>query len=489
VSADGEPGGGSYGLVTLGGATLAIPLAALREVVPRPADLLPLPVAAPGLAGALVLRDLVVPVIDLRERLGMAVDGTSPPLVVLLADEGELLGVLADGIAGIAAVDAADAVALRARTPGDPTLVSHAVPRRDGGGAVAVLDVGGVFALPAVPAVRERTVVDASAGDGRPSAALRHFVVVRCEDHVLALDVADVQMSIPPAVARASVVAGGPCLGVRAVLGVEAAVLDPLRLLGLGRLDPAEAHTGLVLRIDSGYVLLAVSELLHIATVPADTVLGVPDLALPATHLILGLLGGADAGVPCLVVDAARLRAEPAIGSYARTNVAAGGGVDEPATDASHGAEVRTYLTYRAGTTLATDMAQVVEVLPVPGELVPTPPTMRWAGLGSFIHRGCAVPLVGLAGLLGLPVEPTTQTACVVVVAVDGMLVGYLVDALIAIDHGTPYAEGDEPVDVAWQLGDGLEGRPLVGFDGAARLVPDVDLRAVGRTLAVPAAA
>ena len=59
-----------YGLLRMADMDVALPLSALREVVPCPPELAGLPAAAPGLLGAVELRRLVLPVVDLTAVLG-----------------------------------------------------------------------------------------------------------------------------------------------------------------------------------------------------------------------------------------------------------------------------------------------------------------------------------------------------------------------------------------------------------------------------------
>lgn len=58
-----------YGSFVRGALQLALPMEALREVVPG-AQWIALPSQAPGLVGGIDLRGVVVPVLDLQRLLG-----------------------------------------------------------------------------------------------------------------------------------------------------------------------------------------------------------------------------------------------------------------------------------------------------------------------------------------------------------------------------------------------------------------------------------
>jgi purine-binding chemotaxis protein CheW len=61
----------TYGLMRIGGALLALPVSAIREVVPGQAAYAPLPVKAEGLLGAVDIRGAIISVLDLSSTLGL----------------------------------------------------------------------------------------------------------------------------------------------------------------------------------------------------------------------------------------------------------------------------------------------------------------------------------------------------------------------------------------------------------------------------------
>lgn len=84
----------------------ALPLERTREVLPR-AALNPLPEPPPGVLGLLRLRGELLPVMDLRQRLGF------PPAVphidhrIVVVDVGRLnIGLIVDGVDGLVTADA-----------------------------------------------------------------------------------------------------------------------------------------------------------------------------------------------------------------------------------------------------------------------------------------------------------------------------------------------------------------------------------------------
>ncbi|MEZ5231269.1 MAG: chemotaxis protein CheW [Acidimicrobiales bacterium] len=137
-----------YGVVAIRGNAVGIALDQLREVVPAPERYLPLPTAAPGLLGAIDLRGLLVPVIEL-DIAGTA-EGTAPIIAVLHIGAG-LLGLAADRVLGVERVDPSRLQPLR--TAGaDDCLFPCCYHDPGGHGVVSLLDGEALIERSGVPA-------------------------------------------------------------------------------------------------------------------------------------------------------------------------------------------------------------------------------------------------------------------------------------------------------------------------------------------------
>jgi len=199
-----------YGLLRLAGMDVALPLSALREVVPCPLELAGIPASAPGLLGAIELRRLVLPVVDLRPVIGRPDDRRPDQVVVVLAHGGQVLGLLADEVRGVTRLPASALVPARAH--GERLLFSHTFRHPDTGRAHTVLDAEAVFSRPGVPTVddvtRESTAV---ATRGRGGGGVRMLTVVRCGAYRFAIDAAHVHTTLPTPDLRRSVLSGPAC--------------------------------------------------------------------------------------------------------------------------------------------------------------------------------------------------------------------------------------------------------------------------------------
>ncbi|MGY1822962.1 chemotaxis protein CheW [Geodermatophilus sp. SYSU D00079] len=469
-----------YGLLRMAGVDVALPLSALREVVPCPPELAGLPAAAPGLLGAVQLRRLVLPVLDLAAVLGRPAPRRPGQVVVVAASDGQVLGLLADEVRGICQVPADALVA--ARTEGGGLLFSATFRHPETGQAHSVLDAAAILALPGVPTVTDVTrdaAVPGSAADG----ARRTLTVLRCGPYRFAVDAAHVHTTLPTPDLQPSVLSSRTCRGVVDFSDREVPVVDPLVLLGLGELAAHETGAGLVLDLGPGYVVLALSELLDLVHVADEDVLPAPSFAVPRPDLVAGMVTVDGLG-DCLVLDGAALLTDPDLTGFASVNTALDtasarpGDVASVAAAAAGGAP--SHLVFSVGVDVTTPLEQVTEILPRPQTLTAT----AVAGvLGLVTHRRAAVPVLCLATLLGLPGQPMGASTCLLLVDVDGRPVAFAVDALRTIAPRT-WTDGEQTVrGPAADRGATLRSAPLVRVGDDSRLLPDLDLRAVARRL------
>lgn len=466
-----------YGLLRLGDLDLALPLSALREVVPRPESLAALPVVATGLVGAMGLRSLVLPVVDLRPVLAL---GDTPPaeqVVVVVAHEGRVVGLVVDEVRGVTRVPDADLLPFA--TAEGRLLVSHAFQHEEGAVPVSVLDAAELLALPGVPTVAEAAPAPVTRGTttGDPTASL---TLVRCGTQTLALGLDAIHTTIPLAEVTPSLLTGGDCLGSIAHAGKEVAVVDPLSLLGLAPLAPTDLGAGVVLDLGAGLVVLAVSELVELRSAGAG-ILPVPGLAAHRPDLVLGMveLEGLD-DTACLVLDGAGLKADRTLLALAavNTDLTAAGAARSDAL--ASGAGGPAYVTYSAGLDLSTPLATVTEILPFPPALTPSAAEHVE---GLVVHRGVVVPVVCLSTLLGHPPAARGVGSCLLLVGAGDAQVAFAVDQLGAIEP-LVWTDPEHRVDGASDdLSRAAHRSPLVRLGDGDRLVPDLDLTAIAATL------
>ena len=455
-----------FGLLRAAGLDVALPLSALREVVPCPDELADLPVTAVGLLGAMTLRSTVVPVLDLVQVLGRPHERRRGQVVVVVVHEDRLVGLLVDEVRGLATVPTSDVVEVECR--GADSLFSRTFHHPELGHVVSAVDADRLLALPGVPVVR---LPDGSGEESVARAArrpTRSLTLVRCGAYTLAVDVSAVHSTIPTPPLVPSPADGPACLGVTPLAGLLVGVADLLALLGLGSLAGTALDCGLVLELPAGPVVLGVGAMLGLRDVPVDLVVPLPAEASPSP--LLTEVADVPGVGPCLLVDPDALLQESSIVTLSRLST--------PVEDAQSGAgsarDERVaggppHLSFRAGVDVATDLGQVAEVLAWPEDLVRT--SGAPVVLGVMLHRGRAVPVLCLSELLGQPADEITPASRLLLVEVDGEPAALAVAALHAIlpcgwrDEAPPRSSGSV-----------LARYPLGELDGNGVLLPLVDL-------------
>lgn len=489
-----EVGGRVYGLLTVGGLEAAFSLELLREVIPDPGVYQPVPLPGRGLLGTIVLRELIVPVYDLGDRLGATTDaGADRAWVIAILVQGErVLGLRADGVQGLVRVPDADLQRLATNTEERP-LFSACFHHAASGAVTSVLDGEAIFALPgiatttvAVSAAERATRAEAAVGGG--DSELSTIMLFQVGEHGLALDVAVVAMVLPAVDLAPSVLDGRICRGVTGHLGVQVPVVDPAAHTGLGSLAAEHVRQAVLLQLRRGYVALAITDMHAVVRVRRSELRPLPAVALAQPERFTGLYESD--GRRYLVLDRSGLEVDPDLDTLSALNTvdpehAASAPVDGDAAAVAGGASMTrggtTYLTYDIGCTVATPLHEVAEIIGHPAELIDAR-SMRAGVRGAFVHRDAVVPLVDLAALLG-PATPAAVDASspVLLVPCGTDTVAFAVGALHTIDTSVWETAPDDPAASMNGAGGRLDSAPLIeiGADGAGRLVPRVSLVAL----------
>ena len=461
----------TYGLLRIGDARVALPLTVLREVIPCPRELAPVPARAPGLRGAVNLRDVVIPVLDLAVTLDWPTAGREHPVIVIISTGGRMLGVVADQVEGITTVP--DDQRYDTRDTGGRLVFSHTFAHPETGTVVSILDADAILRLPGVPAVADPADARVTAAPPAVAAARsgRPMLLVRCGEFRLAVSLTDIHTVLPQLVVSDSPLKGDLCRGVTAYLDDLVPVVDLLQALGLGASADTSGAQGLLWRYPDGLVALQVSEVVEIVTLDDAQVRPLPAVGMPNAGRFRGAVQVPGHGQH-LVVDPAGMAADETLGALGRLNTAREGA--GPGRPAGAVASVDRYLTYRAGVDVATPLDQIAEIVAYPPDVAPLPG--NGAGLiGLFTHRDSVVSLVCLNQLIGRPPAVDPATSRVLLVEHGDNHIGYVVDALGAIEHSVWEQAGEAARPAAPGR---LDESALVQFgaDPDGRLLPRIDL-------------
>lgn len=495
---------GDFGGLRVGGLQLALPMGALREVVPC-GQIERLPARAEGLLGAIDLRGVLVPVVDLRPLIGLGADPIDWPCVVLVIHDGLILGLLCEGVTGVFRSEGH-----RLSRVAQDGLMAGSLRRADDGSLISVLSPAALLALPGLPRVEDpepqrQRVHDGSVSD-EPLASGLPMLLLLCGRVPLALPAMAVHATLPSPQVRASVLGlSGTCVGVLEHAGEEVPVVDLPALCGLGRLERPEGavQQAFLMRLEAGLVAFLIDRVLDVVRVDDDAVMPVPAFALPQRELFEGglsiqaLTDEVRTLLPSsvqqfLVLSPQGLQGHAglqALAASARPVAALRGAEALLASDSAVAAGLlatgqRAMVTYQLGREVATPIGQIREILPFGCEIAVL--EVGGAMLGLVAHRGRSIPVMCLSRLHGLPPPEVSPAVSVLVVEAD---------AAEQLGFAVPMLRSIEPAD--WEpalpaLGDSrdalaqaIHSRQLVqvGQGDSRRMLQVVDLQRIARAL------
>ncbi|MEK8048954.1 chemotaxis protein CheW [Ideonella sp. DXS22W] len=443
----------------MGTLEVALPMGALREVVP----LTPLhcvPSKAHGLIGAIDLRGVMLPVLDLRLTLCRNSNDARFPCVVIMVHEGRLLGLLADDVTGVFRV--ADGSFKRMHVSGGALpLLAGSLRRADDDRLVNLLSPQALATLPEMPMVEdpepERSHHGSGAGQAQAAPTAVPMMLMRSGPLVLCIDAMAVHATLSAPVIERSVLAMGACRGVVPYQGERVPVVDLLEHLGLGRLPEGGMRELLLLHCGPGLVGLLMERVIDVVGVARDAVVPVPAFALPRPALFSGALPldalpaalrdelrGAGGAAQCLVLDDTGLRQDEPLCALASTQTPVGQAQAAAVvgalglTTGGDGALAarRAMVTFELAGEAAVPIEQLAEILPYRTADAAASPAGTGGGalVGLVVDRGRSIPVLDLPRLAAVGQLAPGIDASVLVVQAGEAWLGFAVPRLRAIE-------------------------------------------------------
>ncbi|WP_047396804.1 chemotaxis protein CheW [Chitinibacter sp. ZOR0017] len=428
-----------FGVFLLNEMQLALPLQALREVTPC-LGLREYPSAARGIIGAIDLRGALIPVLDLRRVLGLSTPELPAQSVVIMAHEGQLIGLLAHGVQGVFQPEGRDFQPVSAQT-GQLHLLAGSFQRRDVAALVSVLDPAALSRLPDLPMVLPAETV-AGLGEGR-AAELSYVMLMRCGGVPLAMPSDAVFTTIlTPNIDRDSALASGFCLGVLEHAGSSIPAVDLYRMLGLNSQLRHANQQAFLVQFPAGLVAFLVDEINDVVPTYDLSLAPIPAHSFAQQRYLAGVLDSRqlpehNTSVQTralgyyLMLDVAALQAAADLQGLGRMNMRSEGEIGLAGSRQQR--PTCQMLTYDLCAEVGTPIEQIVEILPWQHQ-------EQMMGGGDYagglvVHRGRAIATYSLAQVLGLEPPTLTPTASVLVVECGDTLIGFGVARLMSIDE------------------------------------------------------
>jgi len=448
-----------FGSFHLGETELALPVAALQEVVNYPAAVTPVPLAPTHLLGLFNLRGTLIPIVDLRQLLHLPDDTARAASKIAIVELGDVrVGLQFDTTGEILRVPAAQKITFE-RTDHAPPIICGALKLDGGERILQILSAAALLGLPDVPQLHHR----AAATERRVQQAQRRQTVsFRVAGAHLALPMAAIQEIIRVPAMHPSPLADEVCIGMLNLRGTTVPVIDFARFMGLARDDAAASgHAAasderriVVLNQYDVHVGLMVDEVRSIVGYRDDELMVMPAYSRRHVALFAGCLGNEGR-------DSIILLSPDALCTHPRIAAVAQGHRDlyrdRTQTEASNrrgGGTRETYVTFRLGHLLGVRIGQLREVIDYSDEIVATP------GAPAFVRgvlhlRRELLTVIDVRAMYGMPSYEDPTHAKILIVEHRGEKYGLVVDAvdnIVTIESGSRIPV---PAMLTRQLGNG----------------------------------
>jgi purine-binding chemotaxis protein CheW len=398
------------------GEHLALPASVVAEII-RPPAITRVPLGPPGLAGIANLRGIVLPVVSLRALLGS--ERGAPPASprVVIVNHGMPVGLVVDQV----------------------TALTTSGSDQDGGDRASLLDLDRLLAKHFGALHRRSGTANFSRSETknegrearRDEATLVSFVVSR-QEYALPLERVSEIVALPPEIAvipRAE----DFTLGVTSVRDRLLPLVSLHALLGLP-FEPSERSKAriLVARVGGGFVGLVADGMKEILRVSTDSIDPVPSILTRGSgEAEIQAICRLDAGrrlVSILSTD--RLLRDAGRNAYMSAGSEEGEGM--VSTDGT-GETTEQFVVFRlGGEEYGLPVAAVDEVVRLPETLTRLPTAPSFVE-GVMNLRGRVIPIIDQRQRFAYARQEETRRARVVVVTIDHMQAGFVVDGVSEI--------------------------------------------------------
>jgi purine-binding chemotaxis protein CheW len=391
--------------------------------------------SAPGVIGAITVRDVLIPVCDPLVLCNLASRASQPKAAAIVWNNDRMIALAVDGILGIRRCKLSDLQKLGAEYE-NSALSGHIVTERD---IINIVNVSLILDMPGMPSA-PRQLRRKRRGGSRRTLPYLTFAV---GDVTYAVAASHIQGSVPRRDIEDTQLANGILLGFLSNLGHRIPVVETNAVFGLGNARREEKPEFVILQFGDNRLLgLAVDRIRRIEYLSPQDIRSMQKGLTSAVPSVNSIFTLPEDGSEAFVLDLDRLREMPALKELSALSGEKEG--SEPSLHISlqqdsngdiH-KERRRYLVFQAGRVLAAPISDIERVMDLPEFLTPMAGGVLGVQ-GLFFVEGRPVPLVDLSVRVGGQASTPPKTARVLLVEHDGERVGFRVNKIdgIALSH------------------------------------------------------
>ncbi|MFK7887173.1 MAG: chemotaxis protein CheW [Gammaproteobacteria bacterium] len=438
-----------YGSFHLGPHELALPADRLHDVVNPPESFTQQPLAPDYLMGIMTLRDMTIPVLDLRTMLDIADERPDPEsMKIAIVEYGDHnIGMLFDDTGEVFRADRLQEQFTDYVTASTAGIIRGAFRLDDGARMIQVVDAQAIIEYDGAPVLQELSAETARSRARPPSRGPRHkSISFHLSGTELGINIHSVREIRTLGEVDTGLSADEVFLGTTTLRGEPMALIDLAVVLGLRgglsdkELNQDERH---VVVVEGGNQLsgLVVDDISDITQFYNDEMSSFPVFAENMPEIFLGCVSNR-IGHDVLQIDVLKLLELPSIQhAIARCgNIFESG--DNGRTTAKSIETRATYLTFRLEQTYGVPILEVAEVVDYPNDML-KPPLLNSCVEGILDLRGELIKVINARRLYDMA-EPSVDSQQIIIFDRDDERFGIAIDNVESI--ATVHASSGRPL-------------------------------------------
>jgi len=437
-----------YGSFYLGGHELAVPARCLRDVINPPETLTRQPLAPAHLLGIVKLRDMMIPVVDLRTLLG--VEDDRPPkddMKIAIIEYGAYnVGMLFDATGEVFRTDRIRKDFTDYSDTNTRGVIRGAFRLEDGARMVQILNPQAVIEFDGAPLMRDVAQVEKVQRETPKRGKQRQSISFMLGDAAFGIDTTAVQEIVKVGEVDTRMTIGGLFAGSTTLRGDKLALIDLARALQISDkpVDLSEPDKHVVVVDGAGQRFgLVVGNICNITKFYGDELSVFPVFAEGMPEIFMGSIT-VNSGDEVLQIDIARLLELEDIASAIRHCGDLFERLLDGETNNSRITRLETFLTFRIDRIYGLPILEVAEVVDYPADLL-QPPLLSDHVDGILDLRGEMISVVNARRVYGIA-DSGGQSKQIIIFERDEERFALAIDAVesiahVPVDNGRPLPE------------------------------------------------
>ncbi|MBU0663306.1 MAG: chemotaxis protein CheW [Proteobacteria bacterium] len=412
------------------GLEIAIDAESVTEATPITGNIQPLPASVPFLEGIMHLRDSVIPIINLKKRLGLGAtkyDRDAKIAVVMLANQ--RFGLLFDDIREVLRVEESLILPVQAALQSADYIISDLITLKNEQRTLEVLDLKKLFS--------DNSLFVSQAGSSKIQAetsrirTYSRYVIFSADGHEYGIPVEN-SREITFLADIDTVFKTGFLEGALQLRGHTIPVMSAGALLNSGKVVDSESELSriLVMSTDSIIFGMIIDEILEILTVVNEDIFPMPKRL---EQSVVGIYEPVpDRNIMLLDVENLIATQKELLKSMARINSDAEEDEKAAVAKARHLITENCYLIFTIGKNFAIELKNVQEI--IERNMLMSIPAVTGYDSAVFNLRGKIIPVINLRQFYGYPQQENEENNFKLIICRDGkQVVGLQVDSIVTI--------------------------------------------------------